>query len=98
MATAKNRIPAKNGRNRNHSTSTRKPSGRTIMSPVEAEYLSVEGCERLTNLSRSTWRRYAYAGTVASCKVGGRLIIPRSEVNRILQGAMRPALATAERN
>jgi hypothetical protein len=73
-------------------------SGRTVLSPVATEYLSVEGCERLTNLSRWTWRRYAYSGRVASSKVGGRLVIPVSEVHRVLQAGMRPAVPTQKQS
>ncbi|HEY1895845.1 MAG TPA: helix-turn-helix domain-containing protein [Terracidiphilus sp.] len=66
--------------------------GRAIKMPVEPEYLSVNECEIVSGLSRWTWRRYAYAGTVASVKVGPRLLIPRSEMDRIMRAGLRPAL------
>jgi len=69
------------------------PTRRSILSPVATQYLSVAGCERVSSLSAWTWRRYAYCGVVASAKIGGRLVIPVSEVNRIMQAGMRPALA-----
>lgn len=59
---------------------------------IEPEYLSVSECELISGLSRWTWRRYAYAGTIASVKVGPRLLIPRSEIDRIMRAGMRPAL------
>lgn len=59
---------------------------------IEPEFLSVNECEIVSGLSRWTWRRYAYAGTIASVKVGPRLLIPRSEIDRIMRDGMRPAL------
>ncbi len=50
-----------------------------------------------TGLSPWTWRRWAYEGKVASIKVGSRLLIPRSEIERVLSEGLRPAVAKAGR-
>lgn len=48
-----------------------------------------------TGFSHWTWRKWAYEGRVASVKVGKALLIPASEVERIMAEGYRPALATA---
>lgn len=66
---------------------------------VEPMYMSVVDAEVLTGISRYTWRAYAYRGVVESAKVGlgrnGRLVIPVSEVKRIMQECTRPRVAGA---
>lgn len=60
---------------------------------IEREYLSVEDCASLAPMSPWWWRRAAYSGKIASTKLpgkNGRLLIPVSEVNRILAEGMRP--------
>jgi hypothetical protein len=49
-----------------------------------------------TGLSVWTWRRWAYDGKIASVKAGKRLLIPASEVERILNEGLRPALTPSE--
>ena len=44
----------------------------------------------LTGLSDSTLRRYAYDGKVSSAKIGTRLLIPKSEILRIVTANLRP--------
>ena len=53
--------------------------------------------EEMTGLSRWTWRRSAYAGTVASVKIGRRLFIPVSEVRRVIAENTRPRLQDASK-
>lgn len=65
--------------------------------PIEREYVGVGEAEILTGRSRWTWRRDAYRGRIASCKVGRRLLIPVSEIRRVMSEGMRPALQLAER-
>jgi predicted site-specific integrase-resolvase len=48
-----------------------------------------------TGLSVWTWRRWAYDGKIASVKAGKRLLIPASEVERIMREGLRPALAAS---
>jgi len=45
-----------------------------------------------TGLSPWTWRRWAYDGKIASAKAGKRLLIPKSEVDRVMKEGLRPAL------
>lgn len=55
-----------------------------------AEFLAVSEAETLTGVSKWTWRRWAYDGKVASVKLGKRLLIPVSEIRRILAEGTRP--------
>lgn len=43
-------------------------------------------------LSSWTLRRWAYDGKIASAKLGTRLMIPQSEIDRIVEESMRPRL------
>jgi excisionase family DNA binding protein len=60
---------------------------------VSAEYLGVAEAEAMTNVSRWTWRRWAYDGKVSSVKLGKRLLIPASEISRLVAENMRPRLS-----
>ncbi len=57
-----------------------------------AAYLSVAEAEAMTGVSRWTWRRWAYDGKVASVKLGKRLLIPATEISRLVSEGTRPAL------
>jgi excisionase family DNA binding protein len=57
---------------------------------MDAEFLGVAEAESLTGVSRWTWRRWCYDGKVASVKLGKRLLIPVSEIRRILAEGTRP--------
>lgn len=67
--------------------------------PVLREYLSVQEAGKLTGLSPWTWRAWAYQGKVASVKLGtarrSRLLIPRSEIDRVMHDSLRPRLEIA---
>jgi hypothetical protein len=58
---------------------------------VEPEYVGVDEAEIMTGRSRWSWRKDAYAGRIASVKVGRRLLIPVSEIRRVLAEGLRPA-------
>lgn len=57
---------------------------------VQAKYLGVKEAEELTGVSRWTWRRYAYTGVVESIKIGKRLLISSSEIERLVAEGTRP--------
>jgi excisionase family DNA binding protein len=59
----------------------------------EAQYLGVAEAETITGVSKWTWRRWAYDGKVASVKLGKRLLIPTSEIERLVSENTRPRLA-----
>lgn len=59
---------------------------------LKADYLSVAQAEARTNVSRWTWRRWAYDGRIASVKLGKRLLIPTTEIERLVSAGTRPAL------
>lgn len=59
---------------------------------VAADYLGVAEVEALTGVSRWTWRRWAYDGKVSSVKLGKRLLIPSSEITRLVSENTRPRL------
>jgi hypothetical protein len=60
--------------------------------PIEREYLGVNEAETLSGRSRWTWRRDCYEGRVASVKVGKRLLIPMTEIRRVMSEGLRPRL------
>jgi hypothetical protein len=57
---------------------------------IEQENFMPTEAERKYGLSQWIWRRLAYSGRVTSVKVGSRLLIPRSECERILAEGTRP--------
>lgn len=59
---------------------------------IKAEYFGVAEAESMTGVSRWTWRRWAYDGKIASVKLGKRLVIPASEIERLVSQNTRPAL------
>ena len=59
---------------------------------ITPEYVGVDQAELMSGLSRWTWRHYAYAGKIASVKAGKRLLIPVSEIRRLMNEGYRPAL------
>jgi len=67
----------------------------SVIAGVEPEYTTVQGAELMTGRSRWSWRRDAYAGTISSVKLGARLLIPISEIRRILAENTRPAKMAA---
>jgi Helix-turn-helix domain len=54
------------------------------------EWYSVEQLEAISDISKWTWRRWAQTGKIASAKVSSRLLISRSEYERIMREATRP--------
>ena len=64
---------------------------------VKASYMGVAEAAAATGLSRWTWRRWAYDGRVASVKLGTRLLIPLSEIERFVAEETRPRLPRAGR-
>lgn len=67
-----------------------------LSAPQDDQLMGVDQAGKLTTLSPWTWRRWAYEGKVSSVKLGKRLLIPRSEVNRLILENTRPALSAAE--
>jgi hypothetical protein len=62
---------------------------------IERKLLSVDECNALTGLSAWWFRRAAYAGRIESVKVGSRLMIPVSEVDRVITEGTRPRVSTS---
>jgi len=63
-----------------------------IANKLEPEYVSVQGAETMTGRSRWSWRRDAYEGKIASVKLGAKLLIPISEIRRVIAENTRPAV------
>jgi excisionase family DNA binding protein len=59
---------------------------------LKAEFLGVAEAEALTGVSRWSWRRWAYDGKISSVKLGKRLLIPTSEIERLVGEGLRPHL------
>jgi hypothetical protein len=55
------------------------------------EWYSVDELEPMTSISKWTWRRWAHLGIISSAKVSTRLLISRSEYERIMREGTRPA-------
>lgn len=64
----------------------------SVIAKVDAEYVSVQGAETMTGRSRWSWRRDAYEGRIASVKLGAKLLIPISEIRRVIAENTRPAV------
>lgn len=62
---------------------------------VKANYLGVAEAEMLTGVSRWTWRRWAYNGRISSVKLGRRLLISQSEIDRLIAESTRPRVEAA---
>jgi len=58
---------------------------------IVREFLSVKEAKALTGISDWTWREWAEIGKCASVKIGHRLLIPVSEIQRLLLEGLRPA-------
>lgn len=57
----------------------------------DAELLNLEDFARAAGkLSPWTVRKMAYTGRIASVKIGVRLLIPRSELQRLIDEGLRP--------
>jgi excisionase family DNA binding protein len=63
---------------------------------ITADYLGVREAEEVTGVSLWTWRRWAYDGKITSVKFGKRLLIPTSEITRIVAENTRPRLAARQ--
>jgi hypothetical protein len=57
---------------------------------LQPSHVSVAEAEMLTSVSRWTWRSWAYNRRIESTKIGSRLLIPLSEVTRVLNEGTRP--------
>lgn len=63
---------------------------------VQPVCYGVDECGKMASNSPWWWRQMAYKGKIASIKLGAgrgsRLLIPKSEVDRILREGLRPRL------
>lgn len=57
------------------------------------EVIRVQEFARRLQISVWTARQWAYCGKIASCKAGKHLLIPASEVSRLIAENMRTAVA-----
>lgn len=60
---------------------------------ISRKLLSVDECGATAGNSSWWWRRAAYAGRIESVKLGHRLMIPATEVDRIIAEGTRPRVA-----
>jgi hypothetical protein len=60
---------------------------------IKRDCLSVDECQSKSGMSAWWWRRQAYSGRVISIKISRRLMIPTSEVDRIISENTRPRIA-----
>jgi hypothetical protein len=52
--------------------------------------MSVDQAQAFSSISRWTWRAKAYSGEIESIKVGARMLIPVSEIERVIREGRRP--------
>ena len=69
-----------------------------VRNSIEPEYVSAQGAETMTGRSRWSWRRDAYDGKIASVKLGAKLLIPITEIRRVIAENTRPAVVLRDRN
>lgn len=70
-------------------------TGKVQLVKATARLLTVQDFADAIGISVWTARQYAYTGKIASVKIGRRLQIPASEVDRIIDQNLRPVLQTA---
>jgi excisionase family DNA binding protein len=63
---------------------------KAIPESSERELYGVEEFSRRLGISIWTARNWAYRGRVSSVKLGSRLLIPASEVSRLIAEGLRP--------
>ena len=61
---------------------------------VTQKYFTLTQAQKLTGLSRYTWKGYAASGKVASIKLDKKILIPVEEIQRVMDAGYRPAAAT----
>jgi hypothetical protein len=59
---------------------------------VKADLLPIKIFAARLGVSVWSARRWCYQGTVASVKIGAKLLVPTEEVQRIISDNMRPRL------
>jgi excisionase family DNA binding protein len=60
---------------------------------MTSDLLGVDEAQARTGVSKWTWRRWAYDGKIDSVKLGRRLLIPTTEIDRLIGDNTRPRLA-----
>jgi hypothetical protein len=58
---------------------------------IAREFVSFKEAKEITGISDWTWREWAELGKCASVKLGHRVLIPVSELKRLLSEGLRPA-------
>jgi excisionase family DNA binding protein len=62
---------------------------------IQGRLMTIQRFADEIGISVWTARQYAYDGKIASVKIGKRLQVPATEVDRLIEQNMRPALQTA---
>lgn len=60
--------------------------------PIPQRLVSIQQWARVMGISVWTARQWAYSGKIASNKLGARLMVPLTEVDRICAQTARPAV------
>jgi hypothetical protein len=68
----------------------------TMNRKIEPALLGMADAEAMTGRSRWSWRRDCYSGAVASVKIGRRLFVPVSEVQRVIAENTRPRVTDTQ--
>ncbi len=66
-----------------------KPERHSLRDAEPEQLVGVDTAEAMTDRSRWSWRKDAYAGKISSVKIGRRLLIPVSEIRRVIAEGYR---------
>jgi excisionase family DNA binding protein len=75
-----------------HQLDSKKAGSKTSGVTALSEVMRIQEFADRLQISIWTARQWAYQGKIASCKAGKLLLIPVSEVSRLLETNTRPAL------
>jgi hypothetical protein len=67
-----------------------KPPNGMVAAEIQPELIGVGEAQILSGVSKWTWRSYAYQRLIESVKIGNRLLVPISEVRRMIREGTRP--------
>lgn len=58
---------------------------------LDQKYYTCTQAAQITGLSRFTWKSYANSGKVSSVKIDRKVLIPATEIKRVIDAGFRPA-------
>jgi hypothetical protein len=62
----------------------------------KSAYVTAHAAGRLTPYSAQTWANWAAKGVISHLRIGKKILIPKSEIERLIAQGTRPAVAQVE--